>query len=522
MITIDDLVFAIDETQKTQPNNTFKAVYASIISKVPGSLTYITTKNKARQRIQDSNIIDILRIIALEIAKIYNYSAVIRRTDPEYANQTTFKKQYEVLIRKCPGYEMVNALTRVFKDEKVNSIGFLLTDNKALTDALHIIDRYYYSYDQQYRTILQKYGLNKVSDVDITSLVDKIEKDAAKMMPVSNVHINSRAVNRCYNEVIRGLQVRNSFNDYALGGNLFATQHIGKYRHNQQDSVIIMEHPQNPEFKLLVVSDGMGGGISGEDVSTYTCRNIAKWFESVNPDMYNNPAELQYLFNCEIDRISKDMYKKYNSDTVIRAGATFTGAIVTKDQTIITQIGDSRAYIIKNGSILRREKISLVTRDESRVWPKDENLRPKDPSELSQAEIEDTKYALRSNEIFRCIGHENVGAYEQSFIIPNSSYDKLLLMSDGASDLLSFEGIKIICRNTPWDKITKLLVEASLKKTAIRGKEWDEFYKKLVEGTVDEKELEAYNKQAGNEDANHRGFIAAGKDNTTVAGYFRR
>jgi protein phosphatase len=516
------MIFAVDETQKRHPENTFKAIYANLISRTPGAINHITSSKNARQLINQASVNEIVRALAIEVIKIYNYCELIKRTDPEYANQPTFKGQYQVLIKKCPGYEMVNSLVRTFARDKVNIIAYLLSDNKALLDALQIVDRYYYSYDGQYREVLEKYGLTKASKAQVGELVEKVETEASRLMNVSNVHVNMRTVNRCYSDVINGIQVKNKYNDYALGGNLFATQSIGKVRHNQEDSVIIMEHPANKDFKLLVVSDGMGGGIAGEDVSSYTVRTIARWFESVNPAMYENPQQLQYLFNTQINEISNVIFKKYNSADQTRAGATFTGAIITKDQTVITQIGDSRAYIVNNGNLLRRENINLITRDESFVWPVDKDFHPKDPKDISPAEIEDSKYYNRSNVILRCIGDENVGANDQSFMIPNTSYDKLLLMSDGASDLLSFEGIKIICRNTPWEYITKYLVEAALKKNAIRGKEWDAFYTKLVDGTLTEEELARYNALQGIADAEHKGSIAAGKDNTTVAGYFRR
>ncbi len=523
MIKLDDMVFAIDETQKKFPGNTFEGVYAQIIAKVPESLLKITSRENARKTIAASSPTELVQAIALEIVRIYNYGELIKKTDPEYANQKTFIDQYNVLIRKCPGYELVNGLIRVFRNPKVNAVAYLLEDNKALLDALHIVDRYYYSYDKQFREVLAKYGSGaKVPQSNGAEISEKIKQDGERVRGVSNVHVNMRGINKCYEDVIRGLQVRNRSNEYALGGSLFATMDVGKKRHNQEDSVLIMEHPKNPNFKILVVSDGMGGGIAGEDVSSYTVRTIARWFESVNPAMYENPQQLQYLFNTQINEISNVIFKKYNSADQTRAGATFTGAIITKDQTVITQIGDSRAYIVNNGNLLRRENINLITRDESFVWPVDKDFHPKDPKDISPAEIEDSKYYNRSNVILRCIGDENVGANDQSFMIPNTSYDKLLLMSDGASDLLSFEGIKIICRNTPWEYITKYLVEAALKKNAIRGKEWDAFYTKLVDGTLTEEELARYNALQGIADAEHKGSIAAGKDNTTVAGYFRR
>ncbi len=522
MITIKEMIFAVDETQKRHPENTFKAIYANLISRTPGAINHITSSKNARQLINQASVNEIVRALAIEVIKIYNYCELIKRTDPEYANQPTFKGQYQVLIKKCPGYEMVNSLVRTFARDKVNIIAYLLSDNKALLDALQIVDRYYYSYDGQYREVLEKYGLTKASKAQVGELVEKVETEASRLMNVSNVHVNMRTVNRCYSDVINGIQVKNKYNDYALGGNLFATQSIGKVRHNQEDSVIIMEHPANKDFKLLVVSDGMGGGIAGEDVSSFICRSIARWFETVDPSLYEKPQELQALFNNQINQISNQMCRKYHNDEEVRAGATFTGAIVTKNQTIITQIGDSRAYIVNKGNFLRRESINLLTKDDSQVWPVDKDFKSLSPDKIPLGELEDLKYRRNSNVILRCIGCENVDANYQSFTIPNDSYDKLLLMSDGASDLLSFEGIKIICRNTSWDKITRLLVEAALNKKAIRGKEWDDFYEKLSKGELDPATLASYNAQKGNDDFEHNGQITAGKDNTTVAGYFRR
>ena len=148
-------------------------------------------------------------------------------------------------------------------------------------------------------------------------------------------------------------------------------------------------------------------------------------------------------------------------------------------------------------------------------------MKPKSPDDMTEKEIDDLKYHMRSNMISRCIGEHGLNPAYQSFTIPNDSYDKLLLMSDGASDLLSFEGIKIICRSTPLAKITSYLVAAALRKRAIRGKEWDGFYEKMVDGTLTQEELDKYNALQGKADEAHRGFIAAGKDNTTVAGYFK-
>ncbi len=522
MITINDLVFAIDETHKKFPDNNFASIYGQIIGGVDGALKYITSANGARQLISGTTPIEIVEVLCEEIVKIYNYSEVVRSTDSTCINAPRFVDQYNALVQKCPGYETVSTLIRKFRQDKLNPVAYLLEDNKALMDVLHITQKYYYEYDQKYREVLEKYGDGKILENNNADLVNKIRSGARTLQGVRNVQVNQSAVNKCYHDIMQGIQVKNRYNEYGLNGTLFATQHVGNKRRNQEDSVLIMEHPGNPNFKILVVSDGMGGGVSGEEVSSYTVREIAKWFESISPDYFNKPDDLQRLFNQKIEQINLYIFRKYNDEEHTRAGATFTGAIVTSNKTIITQVGDSRAYIIKNGSLLKRDSISLITKDDSFVWPHDSNYKPLPPDKVDPREIEDIKYSHISNRISRCIGDDTLDVSRQSFTIPNESYDKLLLMSDGASDLLSFEGIKIICRKTPFAKITSYLVAAALRKKAIRGNEWNGFYEKLVNGTIDEKELAKYNALSGKADDMHAGEIPAGKDNTTVAGFFRR
>ena len=522
MITINDLVFAIDETHKKYPDNDFASIYGQIIGEVDGALKYITSANGARQTVSTATPVDIVQVLCEELVKIYNYSEVVRYTDPTCVNAPRFVDQYNALIQKCPGYETVSSIVRKFSLENINPVAYLLEDNKVLMDALHVVQKYYYEYDQKYREVLAKYGDGKVLENNHAELIEKIRTGASKLRGVRNVQVNQHAVNKCYNDIMQGIQVKNRYNEYAVNGTLFATQHVGNVRKNQEDSVLIMEHPANPNFKILVVSDGMGGGISGEDVSSYTVREMAKWFESLSPDYFNKPEDLQRLFNQKIEQINDFIFRKYNDEDNIRAGATFTGAIVTQNKTIVTQIGDSRAYIIKNGGLLKRDSISLITKDETYTWPHDDEFKRLSSDQIDRKKLEDIKFAYGGNNIARCIGDEHIKASSQSFTMPNESYDKLLLMSDGASDLLSFEGIKIICRKTPFAKITSYLVAAALRKKAIRGREWDGFYEKLVNGTIDEEELAKYNALHGKTDDTHMGEIAAGKDNTTVAGFFRR
>lgn len=522
MATINDLTFAVDETIKKFPENQFSMVILRILKEGSGANKYITSTNGARSRIQNITTNEIVQIIAKELVSIYNYCTIIENLDNEITNAPNMSERLKRLNNKCPYIGEVKKFVSDFKQNNVNSILYLLSDNKRLFEALFIIEVYHYHLGEYGREVLAKYGDGtQLKNRCDTQLKAKIDADFARVSGVRNVQVNNHAVNRCVADILSGAQIRNMNNSYALDGELYATQNVGKYRKNQEDSVLIMTHPQNKSFKILVVSDGMGGGIAGEEVSNYTVKAIYNWFNNLSPEYFSRPQELQRLFNSVIESISMDMYKKYNGDSRIRAGATFTGAIVTEEETIITQIGDSRAYIVNNGGIFKKPKVSPITQDETMTWPVDLNYQRKTASEVTEQEFEDIRFAHGGNVILRCIG-EPLNASQQSFRLPNNSYDKLLLMSDGASDLLDLEGIKIICKNSSWDRITDLLVQAAITKKAIRGSNWKEFYTKLVNGTLTRREVELFNQQVGVVDEEHFGEIKEGKDNTTVAGYFRR
>ena len=276
MITIQDMDYAIDETIKKYPENEFKSVYAQIIGEVPGAINNLTRSNGARERIAKATPAELAEAIAREIIKIYHYAEIVKKTDPEIAETTRFVEQLNILSRKCPGYDTVSRLTRALANPGINAVAYLLENNAALLDALHIVEKYHFDYNLKYRDVLEKYGYARRDEVDID---EKVRQDGAKLRGVRNVQVNPHAVNKCLEDIRAGIQVKNKFNDYELSGNLFASQHVGKRRSNQEDSVLIMEHPQNKDFKILVVADGMGGGVDGEKVSTYVVQEIAKWFQ---------------------------------------------------------------------------------------------------------------------------------------------------------------------------------------------------------------------------------------------------
>ncbi len=108
----------------------------------------------------------------------------------------------------------------------------------------------------------------------------KYEQDLAKrskpQYQVTNVRVNRDLVNQCRDEIRAGVQIKRQNEilqnnirngrtmqrprrNYSVNNELFATTDIGMVRQNKADSVLILTHPSNPDYKMLVVADGVGG-----------------------------------------------------------------------------------------------------------------------------------------------------------------------------------------------------------------------------------------------------------------------
>lgn len=238
--------------------------------------------------------------------------------------------------------------------------------------------------------------------------------------------------------------------DLDVGRGLHASADIGNYRKNQEDSIVVMQHPQIPDFKLMVVSDGMGGLEDGELASSYIVQQVSKWFSSLPPQFFksNNTNALRQHFEAVIRELNKRIYEvNKGKDEREKMGATFCGAIVTQKQTIISNVGDSRAYKYERG------QLEQITEDDSLVY----SLHKK---KMLPGSKDDLRFNPMSNCITQGMGLD-AEVTPRSKVIPNASYDCLLLMSDGVSDCLSDEQIKVITMNTDRKTLARTLIEAA-------------------------------------------------------------
>ena len=480
--------FAILETLRKHPewipeNNLM--IYKNITN--PNGINYFnfTSSNGAREKMQTVSQRDLLQFILEETVKLYNAMAYYYWNTPAIAALQTHEEKLRELNSVFPYYPTVQKAMDILANPNINSIIYYETHAKELMVLVDAVTNTRYQREAVIRNYVDEYGpgltnLESYGTIDVTK---KIKEDALKISNAKNIQVNNRALNKCLSDVLSGAQLQNQHNQYGLDGNLFASQDIGKRRSNQEDSVLILTHPQNKEFKLLVVADGMGGVNHGEKASQYLVQELAKWFDNVPVEVYNEPASAQKLFNKKISQISYDIHGMYNSNG-LESGTTVAGAVVTATGTVVSSIGDSRVYITKDN------QLQLVTRDESVVWPMGKNQY-----EVTDAELDAIRFNRSNNKILRYIGGVIEPDDIPSQIIDNSLYDQIIILSDGVTDLLSQEQIKIISTTYPAHLITEKLVETAITNTAIRPEGEDEFF---------------------------AGRIPAGKDNASAAMFRRR
>jgi serine/threonine protein phosphatase PrpC len=208
---------------------------------------------------------------------------------------------------------------------------------------------------------------------------------------------------------------------------------IGMVRKVNEDSVLtleatVLEHEGSLPVALYVVADGMGGHQSGEVASSIAARTIGSMVNSslVGPLVSGDPvardpntcAGLLQQAVLEANRRISDLARERHSDL----GTTVVAALLIGNQLTVANVGDSRAYLIRDG------QATVLTRDHSLVMQL---------VTAGQISPEDIYTHPRRNEIYRALGDNRLSDNEVDIyryrLRPG---DGLLLCSDGLWDFV--------------------------------------------------------------------------------------
>lgn len=239
---------------------------------------------------------------------------------------------------------------------------------------------------------------------------------------------------------------------------LDSLSNAGLVRKNNEDRVTTVVHPSNKNLKLLAVADGVGGYENGEIASNFAIMTLQRWFTNLNEDLINNSKYISKSMVQMIKFINNYLYivKSYRNG----CGTTLTCAIVNEHETIIANVGDSRAYIMKD------KEIRQVTRDDSLVWYY---------YEAGELEKEQLRFHKKSSLITKYVGPE-LNIDPEIIKISNKSYDGLLLFTDGVTDCISDSKIEKIVTTSKKDTLAQAIIkEAVYGKPPKRIPKGDEF-----------------------------------------------
>lgn len=190
---------------------------------------------------------------------------------------------------------------------------------------------------------------------------------------------------------------------------------VGRVRDMNQDAYLVSD-------PLFGIADGMGGHAAGDVAAETAVSTVKEMFEQAPPDRPNDLARYLREANARV-------YRKASEEPGLQGmGTTFTLIHVVGEQAHLGHVGDSRAYLYREGRLEQITKDhTLVQRmvDEGRIRPEEAPHHP------------------QRNVISRALGIDDNIEVDISTLDLRDG-DRLLICSDGLTSMLSDEQIATI------------------------------------------------------------------------------
>jgi serine/threonine protein phosphatase PrpC len=214
----------------------------------------------------------------------------------------------------------------------------------------------------------------------------------------------------------------------------FAASDPGLVRQVNEDSLLARE-----EEGLFLVADGMGGLSRGDVASRIAVETVERFVTISRKEDITWPIKPQEQYSMEENRFlaaismaNWNVYSEFLKDGMNSAmGTTLVGLLSDGDRMVVTNVGDSRVYLIRDNVIQQ------VTDDHSLVM---------DEVRKGTMTQEEARHHPQKHVINRALGISEVAQVDISAVEVQGE-DLFLLCSDGLSDMLSDEEILHIARS---------------------------------------------------------------------------
>ncbi len=220
---------------------------------------------------------------------------------------------------------------------------------------------------------------------------------------------------------------------------VFGKTDLGRTRDHNEDTFLVADlstgnaslqpevrrHEIGPRGSLFMVADGMGGAAAGELASAMAADLIYRHMATAwATDVQATPDQFAHRMREAVELANTQIYSYAREHPEVRGmGTTVTAAGMFGGDLYLTQIGDSRAYLVRGKDAVQ------LTKDQSLMQ------RLVDAGELTADEAEQSE---RRNIILQALGPDpriKVDLTHQ----PIRRGDTLILCSDGLSGLVRKE-----------------------------------------------------------------------------------
>jgi serine/threonine protein phosphatase PrpC len=225
----------------------------------------------------------------------------------------------------------------------------------------------------------------------------------------------------------------------------------GRVRELNEDYFnILAGHPNIP--LTMMIADGMGGHNSGEIASKMAVECVSNYILK-NPDKISSEKNIEENIIDVVNRANDAVYTGSLKNVEYSGmGTTMIVSVVLNNKMYIGHVGDSRVYLIREGTIKR------LTTDHSYI----EELIKNGSLTREQAENHPQKHIIT-----RALGCEEIIEVD-FYTCELHKNDIFVLCTDGLTNMISEQKImEVVCRHKDPQQACKELVELANKNGGI-------------------------------------------------------
>lgn len=218
----------------------------------------------------------------------------------------------------------------------------------------------------------------------------------------------------------------------------------GNFRSNNEDNYFV-----DPDGRLFLVADGMGGQSAGEKASELAVELIPKkLFQGLDWESASSDKEVVKAIDQAVEFANSDIMALGEIEPNFKSmGTTVTFAVAFQGQLFVGGIGDSRTYQLRNG------ELTQLTEDHSltQALVKAGTISP-----------EDAPTHRYKNMLYRYLGSKDGGTGTEAQRITPLPDDRYMLCSDGVTDGADDETVhRILSEEDDPQTAAEKLVEAA-------------------------------------------------------------